>query len=386
MTQLTSTGLSVSRLADRLTDLQAAVQAIFGPGLDLSANTIDGQTIGIFAESINNADMLLEEVYRSLDPDGAVGAALSRLARFNGLTRVAGTYSAATVTFGGRVGTSIPAATLVHSTATLAVFQTTAPATIGSTGLVDVACTASLIGAQAAPAASLTEIDTPVFGLQTATNALDAVVGRAVETDGQLRARRQQSTAGPSQSVVDSIYAAIGDLSGVTAVRVYENDQPSADPITGQQANSIYAVVQGGADADIAQVIFLKKPAGIPTVGTVINSVTDSQGLAHAISFSRPVADRIFFTITVSSRPGFPADGAAQIKAAIAAYGTANYTIGQEVIQSDFYGAIASIPGKSVTSILMSVGSFVGGSTANILIPYDHIALFVGTQVNVVVT
>ncbi len=377
MTQLTSTGLVVSRLDERLAQLQTAARAIFGAALALGPDTIDGQTLGIFAESINNLDMLLEDVYTALDPSGATGLRLSRLVRLNGLTRLAGTYSTATLTLAGTVGRTVPAGTLVHSTATLAVFRTDADAVITATGFVSMTATAQLIGLQAAPAGTLTAIDTPVFGLQSVTNPADAAVGRNEETDAQLRPRRDASTAYPSQTVVDGINAALANLPGVTQSRVYENDQPVADPVTGQAKNSIYPVVLGGADADIASALLLKKTGGIPTIGAVTTSATDAAGRAHVVKYSRPTAVPVYVTVNISKRAGWPADGVAQVTAAIAAHAA---VIGGEVIQSTFYDDISGIPGKSVTSLFIGTAP-TPTTAANIAIAYDALATFDPTRV-----
>ena len=52
---------------------------------------------------------------------------------------------------------------------------------------------AETAGAVAAPAFTLTVIETPVFGLDTAINPLDAVIGRDLETDAELRDRRENT-------------------------------------------------------------------------------------------------------------------------------------------------------------------------------------------------
>lgn len=385
MTQLTAAGLIVSRLDERIAELQTAVRAIFGPDLVLDPDSIDGQTIGIFAEAQNNLDMLLEEINNALSPSQAAGAVLSRLVQLNGITRVAGTFSTVTAKLGGIVGTIVPLGTLFHSTATLATFATGAAATISATGFVSVACTASVMGDQAAPAGTLTAIDTPVYGLQTVTNVLDADTGRDEETDGQLRIRRAASTATPSQSVVDGIFASVGDVADVEQVVVYDNDQEITDPVTGQPKNSIYVVVLGGLDADIGQAIFVKKPGGIPTVGSTLVSVTDSQGIAKGIKFSRPVAVPIYYVVNVTARPGFPVDGAAQIKAAIVAARAADQSIGADVIQSDAYSDMAGVPAKSVTSVFIGTAP-APASTADIAIAYDRLATFDAAHITVNVT
>lgn len=385
MTQLTDTGLIVSRLDERIADLTTQFQGIFGATIVLDPDTVDGQTLGIFAESINNLDMLLGQIYGMLDPNTATGAALQRLVQLNGITQLPGSYSTVTLTLGGTVGTPINAGALFHSTATNATFATDVNVTIPMSGLIDVAATAAVIGAQAAPAGTITAIDTPVFGLQTVTNAAEAILGRDVETDGQLRARRSQSVAYPSQTIRDGIYAAIANLSGVLHAKVYENDQPVVDPVTGQAANSIYAVVDGGADQDIRDAILLKKTGGIPTLGTVAGNATDSQGNVHLINFDRPTFTSIYVVVNVSARPGWPVDGDVQMQNAVVEWAAAHYDIGQEVIQGDIYEPLLTVPGRSITSVFIGLAP-APTLSANIPIAYNALADFDISRITVNVT
>lgn len=393
MTQLTDTGLVVSRLVDRINELTASIQSIFGPSIDLDPDTIDGQTLGIFAESINNLDMLLGQLYGCLNPSNASGAVLSAMVQWNGITRKTPSYSTDVLTLGGTYKTLVPAGSLFHNTMSQAIFASDADATIPQAGVVNVPVTCTVIGAQVAPAGMTTAIDTPVFGLQTCTNAADAIVGAPIEQDGALRTRRAQSTAYPSQTINDGIYAGIANISGVTDLQVYENDQPTPNPTTGQAANSIYAVVEGGANQDIWNTLLLKKTAGIPTLGSVNGSANDSQGNPKFVNFDRPTYINIYVTVNGTQRPGWPTDGDTQIQNAIVNWAQgftdpdnpdndipAHYTIGEEVIQSDIYSPIAPIPGKSITSIF--IGTAPNPTTsANVQILYNQKARYLLTNV-----
>ena len=62
---------------------------------------------------------------------------------------------------------------------------------------------------------------TPVRGWQTATNPLAAIEGRPVESDAELRIRQTRSVAKPSQSLWESMYAALWQLDGVRRVAGY---------------------------------------------------------------------------------------------------------------------------------------------------------------------
>lgn len=374
MTQLTSQGFTRSRLDERLAALQAAVQAIFGNDINLDPDSIDGQTLGIFAESTSNLDQLAEDVYHSFNPQSATGVALSRLVQLNGIRRIEGTYSTATIRCVGSEGTVIPAGSLVKSTATNATFATLVDTTIDGTGQVDIAAQASVKGAVLAPAGTLTKIDTPLYGWQTATNIIDAVPGRDEETDEQLRIRRKASTSTPTQSIVDGIYGSLSNISDVIQALVLENPLDTVDA-NGLPPHSIYCVVNGGTVQTILDTIWLKKSAGSTLVGTTSGTVTDSMNNPHTVKFSRPGPVNVYVTVNLHSKTGWPTDGVTRIKAALVAWALANQSIGEEVIQSRLFDPVNSVPGHSVDSLFIGTSAGPTGS-ANIAVPFDGLAVF----------
>ena len=379
MTQLSSQGFTRTRLDERLTALQEAMRAIFGPTLNLDPDTMDGQALGIYAESISNLDQLAEDVYHSFNPQSATGVALSRLVQLNGIRRIEGTYSTVTLRCVGSQGTVIPAGSLVKSTATNATFETTEEAVIPASGEIDVAARSAVKGALLAPAGTLTKIDTPIFGWQTATNLLDAAPGRNEETDEQLRLRRRASTSTPGQAIVDAMYGALTNIPEVRQAKVYENDQDVIDA-NGLPPHSIYCIVEGGADADILDTIWLKKTAGTTTHGTTAGQVTDSMGNPHTLNFSRPTDVNVWVTVNLHTRPGWPTDGAQRITNALTAWAVANQSIGEEVIHSRLFDPVNSIPGHSIDSLYIGTAANPAG-TANIAVPFDGLARFDSTRI-----
>lgn len=379
MTQLTSQGFTRTRLDERLTALQEAMRAIFGPTLNLDPDTMDGQALGVFAESQSNLDQLAEDVYHSFNPQSATGVALSRLVQLNGIRRIEGTYSTVTLHCVGSQGTVIPAGSLVKSTATNATFETIAEATIPAGGQIDVEARSSVKGAVLAPAGTLTKIDTPIYGWQTATNLLDATPGRDEETDEQLRLRRRASTSTPGQAIVDAMYGALTNIPEVRQAKVYENDQDAIDA-NGLPPHSIYCIVEGGADADILDTIWLKKTAGTTTHGTTAGQVTDSMGNPNTLKFSRPTSVNVYVTINLHTRPGWPTDGVQRIKDAITAWAVANQSIGEEVIHSRLFDPANTVPGHSIDSLYIGTAADPAG-TANIAVPFDGLARFDSTRI-----
>lgn len=374
MTQLTAQGFTRSRLDERFEALQAAVRAIFGEDINLDPDTIDGQTLGIFAESQSNLDQLAEDVYHSFNPQSATGVALSRLVQLNGIRRIEGTYSTATIRCVGSQGTVIPAGSLVKSAATNATFATLADATIDGTGQVDVAARATEKGAMMAPTGTLTKIDTPIYGWQTATNIADAVPGRNEETDEQLRIRRRASTSTPGQSIVDAVYGALSNIPDVIQALVLENSLDTVDA-NGLPPHSMYCIVNGGTEQDILDTIWLKKSAGATLVGVVVGTVYDSMGNPHSIKFSRPPATNVYVTVNLHTRPGWPTDGADRIKNALVAWALANQSIGEEVIHSRLFDPVNTVPGHSIDSLYVGTAPAPAG-TANIVVPFDGLAVF----------
>lgn len=379
MTQLTSQGFTRTRLDERLTTLQEAMRAIFGPTLNLDPDTMDGQTLGIFAESTSNLDQLAEDVYHSFNPQSATGVALSRLVQLNGIRRIEGTYSTVALRCVGSQGTVIPAGSLVKSTATNATFETIAEATIPAGGQIDIEARSSIKGAVLAPAGTLTKIDTPIFGWQTATNPLDAAPGRNEETDEQLRLRRRASTSTPGQAIVDAMYGALTNIPEVRQAKVYENDQDVIDA-NGLPPHSIYCIVEGGANADILDTIWLKKTAGTTTHGTTAGQVTDSMGNPHTLNFSRPTDVNVWVTVNLHTRPGWPTDGAQRITNALTAWAVANQSIGEEVIHSRLFDPVNSIQGHSIDSLYIGTSAAPTG-TANIAVPFDGLSRFDSTRI-----
>ncbi len=379
MTQLTAQGFTRTRLDERLAQLQDAMRAIFGPGINLDPDTMDGQTLGIYAESSSNLDQLAEDVYHSFNPQSATGAALSRLVQLNGIRRIEGTYSTVTLRCVGSQGTFIKAGSLVKSTATSATFETTEDAIIPASGQIDIAARSALKGHVLAPAGTLSKIDTPIFGWQSVTNPQDAVPGRDEETDGALRIRRRKSTATASVGLRDSLYGYLNNLPDVRQAEVFENEEGTVDK-NGQAPHSIYCVVDGGRDQDIFDAIWLKKGSGCTQVGATVGIAYDSRGNPQVMKFSRPTEVKVWVTVNLQPRPGWPTDGAQRIKDALTAWAVENQSIGEEVIHSRLYGPLNSVPGHSVSGLYIGKAAGPTGS-ANIAVPFDGLARFDSSRI-----
>lgn len=295
-------GITAPTYADILDFLKTKYRAIYGEDTYLENDSKDGQLLGVFAAAINDANAVSIAIYRSFSPSSAQGEALASNVKINGIKKNSASYSTADILIVGQAGTQINGGSVRDDNNNI--WALPASVSIPPGGSITVTATCTTIGAIAAPAGSITTINTPTRGWQTATNAADAVPGAEVEKDAALRARQKISTAIPSLTVFDGIVGAVAGVPGVTRYRGYENDTDSTDS-NGIPEHSISLVVEGGDSVAIANAIAAKKTPGTPTYGTTAQVVTDIYGRPITIRFFRPTNAPITAVLTIKALTGY---------------------------------------------------------------------------------
>lgn len=244
------------------------------------------------------------------------------------------------------------------------------------------------LGALSFPANSVTVIVNAVTGLDAVNNLIPGSIGREIETDEELRARRSRFLISGGKATDEAIRNnLLQEVDNVTSVEVISNRTDVTDG-EGRPPHSFECVVTGGIDADIAQNIWDNQPSGIQSFGTETVIVTDSQGNPQTIKFSRAI--QVYITVEVDyalySEETFPSDGEDQIKAAIIAWAAIEYNNGVDVIYQRLGIPIYSVPG--VGSITIRVGKSYVISTppavitsADIPIAANEIALFATNRI-----
>lgn len=314
---LTADGFVPKTLQVLKTELEDRWRTEFGQNADVSAESPDGQLIGIMAERLASVWEQLLAVYQAGNVGSAIGAALDEKAALAGITRREAQASTVTVTLHGTNGTVVPAGTVIRIADTLTRW-TLATGTIGVGGTVDVLATAEETGVIQALSGSTWEIVNAVTGLTSVTNALDADLGSDRETDSILRQRirRDQQAVSP---VLNAIRKAVENLDGVFEVEVFENALDFEDA-EGRPPHSFEVIVRGGDSTEIAESIWALKADGIRTYGLTSANVTDALGQIVPVYFTRPSDVDVYVTAEITADSAFPADGVAQVEAAILAY------------------------------------------------------------------
>lgn len=379
MSGLTADGFERKRLETIKADLENGLKTAFGNNIDLSPQSVFGQFVGIMSERFAQQWESQEYIYNSEYPSTAQKNQLSNVVMFNGIERQAAEYSTATVTLTGTSGTIIPAGSQIAVTGTEDIFVTDEEVEIDG-GTVSVTVTAQDSGPILATAGTLTIIKTPIFGWTSATNSADANPGSDEETDAELRTRRILSTQALGQNLIDSLYGQLLNLEGVDDVLVIDNK--TAAPVFGIPAYQFLTVIIGGANADIAELIWKNTPQGIASYGSTTVVHIDDQGFPQDVKFSRPTEIDIYFKVVITTNSDFPGTGSDDIKTAIVEYGDSNFGISDDVIMSKFYTPINTVPG--IESIILTMGlSASPAGTSNITIDLDEISAYDVSQVEV---
>jgi len=385
---ISSTGFKRKRLDLLLAELNSEVKSIFGENFNVSPESPDGQVNGVISESNANLWEIAEESYNAFNPKAASGVTLSNLVQLNGITRLPDTKSKAELNLTGDPGTVIPEGSLVSTSDTGNELSTDTSVTIDGAGNAVVQATALEFGPITMLAGTITEIDSPVTGWDTVNNTADATEGTNEESDTGLRARRQRSVARDAQAIIDGIRAAVENIDNVTQSVVLENDTDAVDA-NGLPAHSFQVVVSGGTDIDVADIIWLKKPAGIQAFGDITEQVIDSQGISHDISFSRPTAVIIYVEVTITTFAEYPANGDALIKQAIVDYANGDlvdnrsFGLADDVIYTRLYTPINNVPGHEIDDLQISITSPAVG-VVNIPISVTEIADFQIANITVI--
>lgn len=384
---ISNEGFKRKRLDQLLEELNDEVKSIFGDNFNVSPESPDGQINGVVSESNANLWELAEESYNAFNPSAATGATLSNLVQLNGITRLPATSSRVQLSITGTAGTVIPAGSLVSTSDTGDQFSTEQAITLDGAGNGSVFASAVNTGPITALTGTVTEIDTPITGWSTVTNAADAQVGTNEETDVELRSRRERSVARDAQAIIDAIFAAVANVPGVTQTVVLENDTDVVDS-NGLPPHSFQVITVGGVDEDIGDAIWLKKPAGILSFGNTTVQIIDSQGIPHNISFSRPTEVDIYVEITLNTFAEYPANGDDLIKQAIVDYANGilvpgrGFSLADDVVYTRLYTPINSVQGHEITDLRIGTSPSPTG-TSNITISATEISNFL--TVNIVV-
>jgi uncharacterized phage protein gp47/JayE len=314
---VSATGITAGTFAQWFAYFVSQYQAIYGSDAVLTNDSQDGQFIGVISKALADCGAGSIAVYNSFSPATAQGTGLSNNVQINGLKRLVPSNSTAPCTIVGGANQTVTNGQAIDANQNIWLLPS--PVTFPGSGSLNVTVTAQEAGAITAPTGAINAINTPVFGWQSITNTAAATPGAPVETDPALRVRQANSVSLPALTIFESIVANIENLVGVTRVKGYENNTSTANA-NGIPANTLYFLVEGGTQSAIFNAIFEKITPGIPTMGSITETITDANGSTRLLKFDLPTDATITTAITVLPRAGWSTVTIPLIQAALVNY------------------------------------------------------------------
>lgn len=305
-----SNGLQVSSNTELVSQLTSDFQEIYGNDINVDQNSPDGQMINIFAQGGTDIRELLVQLYNSFDPDNCSGRLLDERCALNNVFRKAGTFTTVLITLvtdrsvtlqGVDSNYNDPSATgytIQDNAGNQFVLVNTQTFAAGThTALFR----AKEIGAVETSIGTITTPVTIVLGVVSVNNPVAATTGENEETDAELKIRRRQSVSISSSGYLNGILASVLQLDGVTDAAAYENytDVTDAD---GTPAHCLWLVVEGGSAADIAEVLYKKKPAGTNMRGNITYDITTVSRQTFTAAWDEPTPQDLYIKFDIQPK------------------------------------------------------------------------------------
>jgi len=346
MAGVTPLGIEIKRLPEILENFKTSFKHYFGDDIRTDPNSVFGLFSKVPAEIEAIIWEEIENAYNSRNLKSAEGVSLDNIALILGRDRLRSTQSYATLTLYGIDGTLVPKDNRFEDDLGEVWIQ---DETVQITsGQADVIVRCLTFGDIRAAAGSINKILDSVVGLNSVSNALDAIPGREAETDAELRNRLYKSVRGTGRGTYDTLTDSLIEIDDVTYARIIDNPTDTADAY-GTPPHGFTAVTEGGEEEEIAEKIWQNKPAGIATGGSTSVIVKDSAGYDHTINFEKATLVDIYLEVDITVLAGTV--NTDEMKTNIVTYANENFNVGDDIIISELYTPINLTPDITVVEI-----------------------------------
>jgi uncharacterized phage protein gp47/JayE len=345
------TGVILPDTSETLATVEEEFRDALGQELVVDPATPQGRLIATEVSARDNFLRNNAALANQINPNIAGGVFLDAIWALTGGQRIAATQSVARlVTLAGTPTTLVPAGSQAR-TSTGTIWETLADATLDALGVASVDMRALEFGPVPAPIGAINTVVSGVLGWETVTNPTAAELGRLQESDVASRARRRVTLALQGVALPEAIISALYDVPGVKSLTFRENYKGAPLVIDGVLLveHSVYAVVDGGSDLDVATALLANKSLGANWNGvTSVDVVEPASGQTYTVLFDRPTLVPIKVRATVKVQ-GALSDVAASVRAAILAYangeidGETGLIVGQSVSPFELAGAVNAL-------------------------------------------
>jgi uncharacterized phage protein gp47/JayE len=361
--------------------------------LNTEAESPAGQIIDSQAVLVTAKDSELVELMNQFDPRKADGIFQEALAAIYFLTRKTAQPTVVECVCTGLQGTTIPAGSMIQNDDGYKLTSVGA-VTIPASGSVNVEFQTVDVGAIPIPANSCNKIITVIAGWDTVANENAGVVGQLEESRTALETRRALSVAKNSHGSRLSLQGSIASIDGVLDCLVLENntDTPTTKQGIGLVAHSVAVCVYGGADTDIAEMIYNKLSAGCSTNGSTTVTYTSEDGVNNNYLIVRPAPTNVYIEVVINETSSTPASIEDNIKNAIiddfngldVNSGNLRRGCGQTIYASSFSVALIKTAGVS-DLVSVEIGRTAGAYTNSVTMNANEEPILTTDNISVVI-
>lgn len=392
---VTETGVIIPDTSDLLETVQDEFKEALGSDLIVEPSTPQGllitaETVARDAVVRNNAALA-----NQINPNLAGGIYLDDIGALTGLDRAQGTKSIIQdVLLTGEASTVIASGVRAQTTDG-DLFESINAVVLDGSGMATVDFQSVEIGPIDASINSLNQIVTGVLGWENVQNANAAILGTSEQSDQSYRALRRNTLALQGVSIAEAITSSLYIIPGVKSLAFRENYTNVSKIIDGITLlpNSVYACVDGGLDADIADALLENKSAGANWNGNTTVIVTEpASGQPYEVKFSRPDEIEILIKVTVKADQS-TLDPQTVVRNAIMDYvnglleGEPGFVVGGNVSAFELGGAINhNTPGIYVSDVKTTKLSVVAYSSDEIPIAIYEVARTSPSNIQVILT
>lgn len=355
--ELTEQGLSVSSTQEIIEAKGNRLKAQFGPNLDTDpTESIAGQLIAIQAEHEALVGQAALALYRSIDPNNAIGRALDARLAYTGTTRNGATRSEVTGLLEFNAAGTFTAGDLIRNDDTNELWQLLVTVVAGGAGFFAATFQAVDTGPKIANAGttwSIVTVNPDVTGFTNASD--DAEPGRDLESDADAKIRRNTELYSQNIGGLAAIRSVVSRVNTVQTVRVYHN--PTVNPVDSDgipfKAFNVLveltpSVPSAATEQALYDAIFSALGAGGEAYGTDYSGTAiDDEGVAHPIAFDTVSLVNIVLEIdlvTSTSEDPISPNIEATVAAHILETAQANHeTPGRDVRALDYEGIVQNL-------------------------------------------
>ena len=356
MLQITDKGIEIDDLYTIQFRLVSAFKSIYGENVNLDSDTPDGQLLGLFSQELANIHQAVSFIVHMLDPYQATGHWLEQRAMYAGITRITASYSYIDeVIITGLPKTTIPNNS-IYIDKNKNKWVTTEPITLNDLGSARVKFRSLELGNYTVNALDEFTPSTIIIGVDKVTANTKSYGGVDEETDEQLLNRFMLSHSINNFDDRQGLQSALLNIIGVSKCIVYENFTSNTDE-KNIPPHSLNAVILGGSDEKIAEVITKKKIGGCGLFGQIETSYL-LDDIPRRVYFDRPKKIDVNVSMVIGRYKSFNDINTEQIKTNLKSL---EFEIGENVYASRIISSINLVDGFYIKELTVN-----GSNIANI--------------------